>query len=41
MFKQTVIICKQFLFIAASKHKTYLRNGLKDVQKHLRKGETG
>ncbi|KAL6445577.1 hypothetical protein ACFW04_000841 [Cataglyphis niger] len=25
----------------ASKHKTYLRNGLKDVQKHLRKGETG
>ncbi|KAK2583866.1 hypothetical protein KPH14_001141 [Odynerus spinipes] len=25
----------------ASKHKTYLRNGLKDVQKHLRKGERG
>lgn len=25
----------------ASKHKTYLRNGLKDVQKHLRKGEKG
>ncbi|XP_011871277.1 PREDICTED: H/ACA ribonucleoprotein complex subunit 2-like protein [Vollenhovia emeryi] len=25
----------------ASKHKTYLRNGLKDVQKCLRKGETG
>ncbi|XP_014469500.1 PREDICTED: H/ACA ribonucleoprotein complex subunit 2-like protein [Dinoponera quadriceps] len=25
----------------ASKHKSYLRNGLKDVQKHLRKGETG
>ncbi|XP_078033164.1 NHP2 ribonucleoprotein [Augochlora pura] len=25
----------------ASKQKTYLRNGLKDVQKHLRKGETG
>ncbi|XP_076758522.1 NHP2 ribonucleoprotein [Xylocopa sonorina] len=25
----------------ASKHKTYLRNGLKDVQKHLRKGEQG
>lgn len=35
-----LIICKQ-LFITASKHKTYLRNGLKDVQKHLRKGETG
>ena len=26
---------------AASKQKTYLRNGLKDVQKHLRKGEKG
>ncbi|KAL6262829.1 hypothetical protein P5V15_005619 [Pogonomyrmex californicus] len=25
----------------ASKHKTYTRNGLKDVQKHLRKGEIG
>ncbi|XP_055535798.1 H/ACA ribonucleoprotein complex subunit 2-like protein [Wyeomyia smithii] len=25
----------------ASKHKTYLRNGLKDVQVRLRKGETG
>ncbi|XP_015175952.1 PREDICTED: H/ACA ribonucleoprotein complex subunit 2-like protein [Polistes dominula] len=25
----------------ASKHKTYLRNGLKDVQKHIRKGEKG
>ncbi|XP_031842970.1 NHP2 ribonucleoprotein [Nomia melanderi] len=25
----------------ASKQKTYLRNGLKDVQKHLRKGEQG
>ncbi|CAL7938020.1 unnamed protein product [Xylocopa violacea] len=25
----------------AAKHKTYLRNGLKDVQKHLRKGEHG
>lgn len=25
----------------ASKHKTFLRNGLKDVQKHLRKGEHG
>ncbi|XP_008202898.1 H/ACA ribonucleoprotein complex subunit 2-like protein [Nasonia vitripennis] len=25
----------------ASKHKGYLRNGLKDVQKHIRKGETG
>ncbi|XP_058460851.1 H/ACA ribonucleoprotein complex subunit 2-like protein [Malaya genurostris] len=25
----------------ASKHKTYLRNGLKDVQIRLRKGETG
>lgn len=25
----------------ASKHKTYIRNGLKDVQKQLRKGETG
>ncbi|XP_011300298.1 H/ACA ribonucleoprotein complex subunit 2-like protein [Fopius arisanus] len=25
----------------ASKHKGYLRNGLKDVQKHLRKGERG
>ncbi|XP_015439389.1 PREDICTED: H/ACA ribonucleoprotein complex subunit 2-like protein [Dufourea novaeangliae] len=25
----------------ASKQKTYLRNGLKDVQKHLRKGEHG
>ncbi|XP_006609354.1 H/ACA ribonucleoprotein complex subunit 2-like protein [Apis dorsata] len=25
----------------ASKHKSYLRNGLKDVQKHLRKGEKG
>ncbi|EZA55683.1 hypothetical protein DMN91_001756 [Ooceraea biroi] len=25
----------------ASKQKTYLRNGLKDVQKHIRKGETG
>lgn len=25
----------------ASKHKTYLRNGLKDVQKHLRRGEQG
>ncbi|KAJ8665324.1 hypothetical protein QAD02_006986 [Eretmocerus hayati] len=25
----------------ASKHKGYVRNGLKDVQKHLRKGETG
>ncbi|CAK9808044.1 H/ACA ribonucleoprotein complex subunit 2-like protein [Anthophora quadrimaculata] len=25
----------------ASKQKTYLRNGLKDVQKHLRKGEKG
>lgn len=25
----------------ASKHKTYLRNGLKDVQKHIRKGERG
>ncbi|XP_012287842.1 H/ACA ribonucleoprotein complex subunit 2-like protein [Orussus abietinus] len=25
----------------ASKQKSYLRNGLKDVQKHLRKGETG
>lgn len=27
--------------ISAAKHKTYLRNGLKDVQKHLRKGEKG
>ncbi|XP_012223035.1 H/ACA ribonucleoprotein complex subunit 2-like protein [Linepithema humile] len=25
----------------ASKHKTHIRNGLKDVQKHLRKGEKG
>lgn len=25
----------------AAKHKSYLRNGLKDVQKHLRKGEQG
>lgn len=25
----------------AMKHKTYLRNGLKDVQTRLRKGETG
>ncbi|XP_003708565.1 NHP2 ribonucleoprotein [Megachile rotundata] len=25
----------------ASKQKSYLRNGLKDVQKHLRKGEQG
>ncbi|KOC70978.1 H/ACA ribonucleoprotein complex subunit 2-like protein [Habropoda laboriosa] len=25
----------------ASKQKTFLRNGLKDVQKHLRKGEVG
>uniref|UniRef100_A0A1L8DH80 H/ACA snoRNP protein NHP2 n=2 Tax=Nyssomyia neivai TaxID=330878 RepID=A0A1L8DH80_9DIPT len=25
----------------ASKQKTYLRNGLKDVQKRIRKGETG
>ncbi|KAK0165351.1 hypothetical protein PV328_003870 [Microctonus aethiopoides] len=25
----------------ASKQKTYLRNGLKDVQKHIRKGEKG
>ncbi|KAL2729932.1 H/ACA ribonucleoprotein complex subunit 2-like protein [Vespula maculifrons] len=25
----------------ASKHRTYLRNGLKDVQKHIRKGEKG
>lgn len=25
----------------ASKHKMYLRNGLKDVQKHIRKGERG
>ncbi|KAK1122681.1 hypothetical protein K0M31_009124 [Melipona bicolor] len=25
----------------AAKHKSYLRNGLKDVQKHLRKGEKG
>ncbi|XP_012260255.1 H/ACA ribonucleoprotein complex subunit 2-like protein [Athalia rosae] len=25
----------------AAKHKTYLRNGLNDVQKHIRKGETG
>ncbi|XP_046610009.1 H/ACA ribonucleoprotein complex subunit 2-like protein [Neodiprion virginianus] len=25
----------------ASKHKTFLRNGLNDVQKHIRKGETG
>lgn len=25
----------------ATKQKTYLRNGLKDVQKRLRKGETG
>ncbi|KAG5343714.1 NHP2 protein, partial [Acromyrmex charruanus] len=25
----------------ASKYKTYLRNGLKDVQKHLRRGHTG
>jgi len=25
----------------ASKHKGYIRNGLKDVQKHIRKGETG
>lgn len=25
----------------ASKHKTYVRNGLKDVQKRIRKGETG
>lgn len=28
-------------FITASKHRTYLRNGLKDVQKHIRKGEKG
>lgn len=25
----------------AMKHKTYVRNGLKDVQTRLRKGETG
>ncbi|XP_067013058.2 H/ACA ribonucleoprotein complex subunit 2-like protein [Anabrus simplex] len=25
----------------ASKHKTFLRNGLKDVQRRIRKGETG
>ncbi|RZC37245.1 Ribosomal L7Ae domain containing protein [Asbolus verrucosus] len=25
----------------AAKHKTYLRNGLKDVQRRIRKGETG
>lgn len=28
-------------FVVASKQKTYLRNGLKDVQKHIRKGEKG
>ncbi|KAG7154975.1 H/ACA ribonucleoprotein complex subunit 2-like protein-like [Homarus americanus] len=28
-------------FISASQHKTYLRNGLKDVQTRIRKGETG
>ena len=28
-------------FISASKYKTYLRNGLKDVQSRLKKGETG
>lgn len=27
--------------LTASKQKGYLRNGLKDVQKHIRKGETG
>lgn len=30
-----------FISIAASKHKTFLRNGLKDVQSRLKKGETG
>lgn len=30
-----------FFSLKASKHKGYLRNGLKDVQKHIRKGETG
>ncbi|KZC05927.1 H/ACA ribonucleoprotein complex subunit 2-like protein [Dufourea novaeangliae] len=33
------VICN--ITISASKQKTYLRNGLKDVQKHLRKGEHG
>lgn len=30
-----------FSFIPASKQKTFLRNGLKDVQSRLKKGETG
>ncbi|EGI65624.1 H/ACA ribonucleoprotein complex subunit 2-like protein [Acromyrmex echinatior] len=34
-------ICKQFLSILASKYKNNVRNGLKDVQKHLRRGERG
>lgn len=33
------MICN--ITISAAKHKSYLRNGLKDVQKHLRKGEQG
>ena len=30
-----------FLCFVAVKQKTYVRNGLKDVQKRIRKGETG
>ncbi|KAJ1524862.1 hypothetical protein ONE63_009728 [Megalurothrips usitatus] len=36
-------LCKKLYKVIkkASKHKTYLRNGLKDVQARIRKGETG
>lgn len=30
-----------FAFFPASKQKTFLRNGLKDVQSRIKKGETG
>lgn len=40
--KNNEMYIKAIIFIlAASKHKTYLRNGLKDVQKYLRKDEKG
>lgn len=40
-FLNMIIYNLLYNHVSAAKHKSYLRNGLKDVQKHLRKGEKG
>lgn len=40
-YSGNILKLQVYIIFIASKQKTHLRNGLKDVQARLRKGETG